>query len=475
MLFNKIDKYMKYAFNCLGVVLGLLSVYFIAVCLMQHNSGGALLIAPVPGGMYTPSMQVFRRGLSKKLERLVVRYGKWAKWTQFIDVKKYKEAGTYAGGLSLPAPKNLITVVKDFEREAGIYMDTPVLAPLIAPGTVGTEGLRGKEEKRKILTKKVAINQIRHAVEIQDSKMSKQMLQKPEIQMALMQRGMEDLQDWFSRRTAMFPYQALLGNYSDNLTNPLYGLNFSIQSHPNTYVAGYGKVPFANVFNAAYETAMSNALATLVDDPTHHFSMAQIRNLVYLYNWHLGIPMNIQGHMAPIIFIPPALAWQLIADPEYRDALKFAQNRGDTNALWTGLLEGTFVEGAFIIMDDYVPSAYITGDTGYDATIGTVHYGPYSNSTPTYMSNPRDTGTRKPAIVVGAGCISAGYGSELGYESETEDYKQFLGDAADTIMGFQRSDITDDDNYFGNGAGAFYQNATSVVMWFYAADQLTAI
>ena len=475
MLLEKIDNKMKSLFNCLGVVLGLLSVYFIVVCFMQHNAAGGLLIAPVPGGMYTPNMQVFRRGLSRKLEKLVVRYGKWAKFTQFIDVKKYKEAGTYAGGLSLPSPKNLITVVKDFEREGGIYMDTPVLAPLISPGTVGTEGLRGKEEKRKILTKKVAVNQIRHAVEIQDSKMSKQMLRKPEIQMALMQRGMEDLQDWFSRRTAMFPYQAILGNMSDNLTNPIYGLNFSLQSHPNTYVAGYGKVPFANVFNAAYETAVSNALATLVDDPTHHFSMAQIRNLVYLFNWHLGIPMNIQGHMAPIIFIPPALAWQLIADPEYRDALKFAQNRGDSNALWTGLLEGTFVEGAFIIMDDYVPSAYIVGDTGYDATIGTVHYGPYSNSTPLYMANPRDTGTRKPAIVVGAGCVSAGYASELGYESETADYNQFLGDAADTIMGFQRSDITDDDNYFGNGAGAFYQNATSLVMWFNAQDQLTAI
>jgi hypothetical protein len=126
-------------------------------------------------------------------------------------------------------------------------------------------------------------------------------------------------------------------------------------------------------------------------------------------------------------------------------------------------------------MDDYVPSAYIVGDTGYDATIGTVHYGPYSNSTPLYMANPRDTGTRKPAIVVGAGCVSAGYASELGYESETADYNQFLGDAADTIMGFQRSDITDDDNYFGNGAGAFYQNATSLVMWFNAQDQLTAI
>lgn len=475
MLYKRIDNCLRVLFFLVAVVIMTIGTYSLFNTFFHPQLSGSLILANVIGGMYTPGMQVFRRGLSTKLERLVIRYGKWAKFTQFVDVKKYKEAGTYAGAMSLPTPKNLITVVKDFEREGGIYMDTPVLAPLIGPGSVGTQSARGREEKRKILTKKVAVNQLTHAIEIQDSKMSKAMLRKPSIQMAMMERGMYDLQDWFSRRTSMFPYQGLLGGYSDNLTNPLYGLNFSIQSHPNTYVAGYGKVPFANVFNAAYETAMSNALATLVNDSTHHFSLQQIKNLVYLFNYHLGIPMNIQGHMAPIIFIPPALAWQLMSDPQYIDAVKFAGNRGDTNAMWTGLLEGTFVAGAFLIMDDYVPSAYITGDSGYDSTIGTVHYGQFLNSEAIYMANPRDSGTRKPAIVVGAGCLSAGYASELGYESETANYGQFLGDAADCILGFQRSDIIDDDNYFGNGAGAFYQNATSLVMWFYADDQLTAI
>ena len=465
-------RFIKFSLVALCCIMTAVTVYQL---FHPHHFAGMALADLTVGGMYTDKMQVFRRGLSRKLERLVTRYGKWAKFTEFIDVKKYKESGTYAaGGLSLPSPKNLITIVKDFERDGGIYMDVPVLAPLTAPGVVGTQGLRGKEEKRKILTKKVATNQIRHAIEIQDNKMSKQMLRKPEIQMALMERGMYDLQDWFTRRVAMFPYQALLGGYSDNLTNPAYGLNFSQTSHPNTYVAGYGKVPFANVFNAAYETAVSNALATLVGDATHRFSMQAIRNLVYLFNYHLGIPMNIKGHMAPIIFIPPALAWQLISDPDYRDSIKFAQDRGDTNALWTGLLEGTFVAGAFLIVDDYVPSAYITGDTGYDSTAGTVNYGVYTAGIPQYMTNPRDGGVRKPAIVVGAGCISAGYGSELGFESETADYAQFLGDAADCIMGFQRADIIDDDNYFGNGAGAFYQCPTSVVGWYYAEDQLTS-
>jgi hypothetical protein len=433
---------------------------------LQNVSFATLVV----GGMYTDAMQIFRRGLSTKIEKLTWRYGKWAKFTDIINLKKYKEAGTYAGAMTLPAPKNLVTIVKDFEREGGIYMDVPVISPLTGAGKVGAAVLRGHEEKRKIFTKKVAVNQVRHAVEIQDNKMSKAMLRKPEIQMALMERGASDLQDWFGRRLAMFPYHALLANYSDNITDPSYGLNLSLASHPHTYVAGYGKVPFSNVFNAAYETAVGVGLATLVGDPTQKFTMQAIRNLVYLFSYHGGQPINVGGGLGPVIFIPPALAWQLMADPEYHESVKFSQNRGDSNALWTGLLEGSWVAGAYLIVDDYVPSARITGDTGYDSTYGTVNYG-----LPTYMATPRDAGVRKPAIVVGAGCISAGYGSELSFSSEKADYEQFLGDAADMIVGFQRTDIIDDDNYLGNGAGSFYANQSSIVGWYYAEDVLSTL
>lgn len=171
-----------------------------------------------------------------------------------------------------------------------------------------------------------------------------------------------------------------------------------------------------------------------------------------------------------ILFIHPAQAWQLKGDPEYQAYQKDAGVRGDMNTVWTGALEGTAVEGALIIIDDTIPAARITGDSGYDSTLGTVNYG-----LSTYMANPRDTAPRKPAIICGAGAVTVGYGSELGFESETADYSQFLGDAADMITGFERCDIIDDDNYFGNGAGAFYENPTSLVLFTYSPDQLTAI
>ena len=424
----------------------------------------------IVGGTWTDQMQIFRRGLAKQMEKLVVRYGKWAQLTDIIDVAKYRKAGTYAGAMSLPTPKNLIHMVKDFEREGGIYMDIPVLVPLTGKGKVGLATLRGNEEKRKILTKKVAINQIRHAVEIQDNKMSKQVLKKPQVVMALMERGKNDLQDWFSRRLAQLPYHALLGGYGNNLTDPVDGIGFTAKSHPNNYVAGYGRVPFSNLFNAAYETAASNALATLSDDPDKTFNLKKIKNMVYLANYHKLTPILIQGKLLYLIFIPPALAWQLKQDTEYLTYLKDAGVRGNENIIFTGQLEGTFIEGAYLIIDDTMPAARISGDTGYDSTWGTVNYG-----LDTYMANPRDEGSRKCAIIVGAGAITAGYGSELAFESEDADYKQFLGDSADMICGFERCDIIDDDNYFGNGAGAFYENNSSLVYWFFAEDAITEI
>lgn len=448
-------------------------VVFAAIISITQPGGsvvGITMATVVVGGTWTENMALFRRGLSRKMEKLVWKYSKWSQLTDIIDVKKFKDSGTYAGAMSLPTPKNLIHVVKDFEREGGIYMDIPVSVPLTGKGRVGAAGQRGHEEKRKILSKKVAINQLRHAVEIQDNKMSKQMLRKPEIQMSLMERGQADLKDWFTRRLGAYPYQAILGGYSDNLTDPDYGLNFSIKSHPNCYVADYGKIPFANVFNAAYETAVATGISTLVNNTAKHFRLQSVRNMVYLADQQQITPILINGKLLYILFIHPAQAWQLKKDPEYQLYVKDAGVRGDQNVVWTGQLEGTHVEGALILIDATIPSARINGDPGYDSALGTVNYG-----LSTYMASPRDTGARKPAIICGEGAVTVGYGSELGFESETADYGQFLGDAADMMTGFERGDIIDDDNYFGNGAGSFHSNSSSLVMFFHSPDTLTAI
>lgn len=449
--------------------LGIIAISLIAIKEPSLLLPG-IMFGAVIGGTWTPEMAIFRRGLSKKLEKIPYRYSKWADWTQDVNVKSFKQTGTYAGAMSLPKPQNIIYQLRDYEREGGIYMDIPVRVPLTGKGRVGSAPLRGYEEKRKIMIKRNAINQIRHAVEIQDSKMSRQVLQKPEVQMALMERGYEDLKDWFTRKLGMQPYLALLQGYSDNITDPIDGLNLSPKSHPNIYVAGSGKVAFGGVFNSAYETAVATALASLTNASTQGLTFKRLMNMVYLAAIHKIQPIVVNNRKVIMIIIDHAQALQLKQDTEYQTYLKDAGVRGNDNLIFTGQLEGTMIEGAYLIIDETKPSAYLSGDSGYDSTLGyTVQYGRTD-----YMAQDRDLGARRPAIVLGAGAVTCGYGSPLSFESETADYNQFKGDGADMIIGYERADIIDSDNYLGLGANAFYGNFSSFVYFTYSPETISA-
>lgn len=449
----------------------LLGILASIIAVTKGDSGFGLMIAgAVIGGTWTPEMAIFRRGLSKKLEKVPYRVSKWSEWTQDVNVNKFKKADTYAGAMSLPKPSNLIYQIRDYQREGGIYMDIPVLVPLTGKGRHGSAPLRGYEEKRKILIKKNAINQIRHAVEIQDSKMSKQVLQKPTIQMALMERAFEDLKDWFTRKLAMQPYLAIMQGYSDNITDPDYGLNLAPKSHPNIYVAGSGKVAFGGTFNGAYETAVATALATLNNASTQGMTFKRLMNMVYLAALHKTQPIVVDNKKLILIILDHVQALQLKQDSEYQAYLKDAGIRGKDNLIFTGQLEGTYIEGAYIVIDETKPAARIAGDDGYDSSLGyTVQYGRTD-----YMEQDRDNGARRPAVVLGAGAVTCGYGDGLSFESETADYGAFKGDAADMIIGYERADIIDSDNYFGLGANTFYGNFSSFLYFTYGTETISA-
>lgn len=461
---------MRFAFVAILIVV---SAVVVTDHLYSKNSTtiptSVILADAAVGGVWTDQMQLFRRGLSTKIQKLVWWYGKWSKLTGMMDVEKYKAAGVYAGTTSLRPTGKLIEVVKDFERMGGIYMDVPVVVPLTGQGRHGSAPQRGHEETRKVLSRKIAINQLKHAVVIQDTKMSKQVLSRPGVQMALMERGAEDLRDWFSRKMAFYPYQALFTGYSDNLTDAMWGVNKTQRSHPNFYVKGEGRVSFSNTFNAAYETAVATALGTLQNDAGDRFAAKSIRDMVYLANYHKIEPFKIGDNELYIIFISPAQMRQLRQDSEWLQVHREAGVRGPGNQIFSGISEGYPYEGAYVVVDNVIPAARISGDTGYDATRGTVNYG-VSN----YMANPRDSGARKLAVLCGAGAVTCGYGSELSFTSEKAEYEQFLGDEADMILGMERGDIIDDDGHFGT-AGLFYENCSSLVYGTYSPDELTDI
>jgi Protein of unknown function (DUF4043) len=448
----------------------LLAVLLAAAFCDSQTSASGLVMANVIGGLWTPNMQLFRRAVGKKVEKLVWRYSKWNQFIEMVDVKEYKEAGTYAGARGIQFEGNLIHMVKDFEKFGGIYMDIPVEVPLTGPGTYGAQELKGNEEDQLILIKKTAVNQIRHAVKLRDNLMSEQVLTDEGVRIALMKKGGVKLKDWFTRKLGFMPWQALLEGYSENIWHPIYGVKLTRKSHPNTFVRGSGRVAFGNIFNAGYETAVAAALATLSDTAAKRMSSDLIKNAVYLANQLMLQPITIKGKDLIVMFMSSASARDLRSDTDFLNALQLAGERSFNNPLFTGQLEGIPYQGAYIIIDDTIAKARINGMTDYDATRGTVNY-----HVAGYMKTPRDSSPLCPLIVCGAGAITGGYASPLVMKHRTDDYEQFLADGAQMICGMERADITDDDNYLGGGAGAFFQNSSSFVYWHWALDSLTNI
>jgi len=436
---------------------------------------------------YNDSMQVYRRALGKKVEKGVWQYGKLAQFTGFIDVAKYRKSGFYGGTMSLKPSGKVIDIRKDFETEGSLQMDIPILYPLTGQGVIGGQELHGNEEQRKILTKKVSLNQIRNAVKIQDNKMSKQALKKPEIQMALMEKGAADLQDWFTRKISFLAYQAALAGYSDNLTDSTNGVGLTIKSHPNLYIKGVGltggKVAFTvaeggtNSFTTAYENSVSSSLKQLYvsgNVAATAFTAQDVRNIVFLGTKHKVQPSEVvDGTFAPILLLHSTQIRQLRSDPEWQQAQRVANVRGEENPVFSGLMEGYLFEGAFIISDDTIPGAYVTSSQNSNGvTYAGTAANPVQYGRPDYMLVPRDVSPLKPAILLGVQSITGGYASPIAFEREEWDYSQFIGDAADAILGLERADITDDDGYFGT-RGAFYENASSLVYFTYSPDGIS--
>lgn len=451
--------------NILKIGLAVLLMVVTAMVLEAKTVSGLILGTVIVGGQWDSTMQLFRTGLSKKMHKMTWYYGKWSKLIGWIDVQSMKEAGTYAGSIQLKPTGNVIDVVRDYQREGGIYMEIPVQFPLRGQGRYGSAQLEGHEEKRIVMSKKNAINQLRHGVIIQDTKMSKQVLQKIPMQQALMERGYEDLKDWFGRKIGFYPYQALMQGYSDNLTDGTYGVNRTAKSHPNLYVKGYGKATWSAT-PATYETNVATALSSLSDEDTDKFTCKSLRDMSYIATLHMIEPVKIAGGEYYIVFISPGQMRQLRQDSEWQQIHREAGVRGPGNQIFTGMTEGYPFEGLYIIVDNTIPGARISGDTGYDATRGTINYGGAL-----YMATPRDLiSVRRGAILVGQGAISCGYGEELSFDSRTADYGELLADAARAILGMERADIYDDDNYLGGGADSFYGNFSSLEYFTYSPE-----
>lgn len=467
-----------------------LTAAFVALLLDAGSEIGIAVLAATPttGGYWNDGMHTFRRNLGKTVGKISWFKGKMTKYMAMINVDKYKPAGAYSAAKNSPNPINsaIIHVVMDFKKVGGVHMDIPLTRPLTAQGVVGTSRLRGNVEKRTIFTKKVSVNLVRHGVQIQDNDMSGQTMTRA-IRLSLLERGGNDLKDWFTRKLAFQPFFAALTGYSDNLTDSSYGIGKTQKSHPNTFVQGLSAQPkfhnangtyshVAYTFDAGWESWIANALSSLTDTSSDHFKLQSIRNMVYLARQLKIMPIVKSGVEVFLIFVTSAHMRQLRSDPDWVSYHKEAALRGDKNQLFTGVTEGYIIEGAVMIVDDTIPAARISGDSdtsvygeAYTSARGTINYGRSE-----YMLNPRDISPRKAALLFGIGAISAANPGEFILTSEEDDHGQIIEDGGKMMYGFERCDIIDDDGYIRD-AGLLLENSSSLAYWTYTPDEISLV
>jgi hypothetical protein len=461
----------------LYLVLGFLLFAGVTAAINAEAGTSVVTAVAVVGGYLNPDVQMFRVNLGTKVAYEVWWRSKLSKFISMIDVVKYKATGEYSSMKgSLPPAAGIVHAVQDFEAKGGVDYEMPVLRPLTGQGVIGTHPLTNHGEKRKWFTQKLKINMRRHALEVRDNEMTEQMLD-PKITAKLLERGSNDLQDWFSRLLPFEMFFGLMRGYSENITDSSFGRGVSAKSHPNSYVQGNGRVAWSTdyTFDAGFETNKATALATLSDTDSKYFKAQSIKNMVFLARKHRIQPIVIKGYEVFLIFVTSAHMRQLRNDQEWYLAQKDAAPRTMDNQIFTGVSEGYLYEGAYICIDDTIPAARVSGDTdltvfgtAYSSALGTVNYGVTA-----YMNNPRDLSPRKCALLLGAGAVLAANVKGFKLTTEVTDHGQHIEDGGRMIYGFQRADIIDDDNVLGNGANLFYDNTSSLEYWTWTPDIIT--
>lgn len=435
----------------------------------------------VVGGMFTTSTHAFRVNLQKKVGKEAWIYGRLGPLTSIIDYEKYKatgQLGVVPGSPALDA--SIIRLVRDFKSNKGVKLDVPLTRPLTGQGRTGTATLTNNAERKKLFYQKVAINMKRHALQVRDNEMSEQML-PAEIAMEIMERDGSDLKDWFSRYLSFENLYALLTGYSTNLWDPSWGLGYDQKSHPNIYIGGHGEVDFnttsgahtARTFDAGWEVNLATLITAMAEADDTALNMNMVRTISFMAQKKKLQGLKSNKYQVPIAFITSAHVRQLRKDPEFIEIMNFAAERGKDNPLFTGQVESYLIEGVLFVVDDTIPSIFVTSDTEFSTSLSTnglstgLQYG-----TATFMDNPRDGGYRKPILVVGAGAILAAEGAGFKLTEEVTDHEQSIESGGRMIYGMTRSDMTDDDNYLGNGAGKFYANTDSFEVVTYTPDTI---
>ena len=387
-----------------------------------------------------------------------------------VDDGKYPRSIPFGASKSrtLRPTGKAIEVLTDFYHGGGWNMDIPIIYPLTEDPVFGANPALGNEEHRKWAYNQALINQLRKPVLTRDSTMGELAL-TPKMVKQIMENAKDDLVDFNKRWQSYAPYDALTRGYSQNILAPKasggFGHVYSQKSHPNFYVAGYGKATWSDT-PATYETNVNTSLDSLTNVDTDYFTSRTIVNAKY-YASQLRIqPTQVGQYYVHVMIIHPAQASQLFNDSDFKATMQALTTKdGDKSPLFTGVVDAYLYRGMLILVDENAPGVWTSGDGSYDSTRGTVNYGVAHP-----MSNPQMASDRKLAFLIGASGVMCGMARSLSFASETWDYEEKKSEASATTIGFNRSDIYDNDGMFSATAGLFKENTSSLIIGTYSPN-----
>lgn len=352
-----------------------------------------------------------------------------------------------------------IEVLTDWNHMGGHSIDVPIKLPLRDEPIYGDNQAEGKEEDFTWVYNRCLINQIRRPVKTRDGLMGEQAL-TPKMLMQIWDNLKDEFVSFNQRWQAYAPYDALLRGFSRNIlaskADGGFGDVIKQKSHPNFYVAGYGRVAF-NSDNDVYETAIQAQLENLGAEDG--LTVQAIRNLQVYGGRHMIVPTSAGNYKVKgVMVINDAQMVQLATDPLFEKLhIALITKDGTGAALFTGAYEAHLVEGVLILVDLNAPGILISGDDGYDSSRGILNYG---NVNP--LSNPIHQSDIKVALYVGASAVLCGHTVPLGFKNRTADYDNVRGESSYTVVGYTRADRYDHDGFLS--ASEFLGNSSSIAL-----------
>lgn len=359
-----------------------------------------------------------------------------------------------------------IEVMLNWFHEGGWEMDIPVLLPLVKPPVVGDAQAKGKGEDRRWVYRKGYFTQIRKPVKVSDGSYG-EMAVNPQLVKRLIERVKTDLQQYNEALFLHSPYQAYYRGFDNQLlsTSELSDV-ISQKSHPNFFVAGFGKVAY-NSNNATYETNIQNALQTL--GAGDEFNMQTLRNMqLAAHELTISYPtVNVNGvPIKGVAILNDRQFAQLAKDEEFREMhIALVTAEGNKAGLFTGAYEAHLVEGVLVLSDSNNPGVWITGDTGYDPARGIINYG-----NPNPIENPIHNSNIKLALYLGASSLLGANSKQMRIEDEVDDFGNIKESAMIVTRGFTRADNYNRDNKVS--ATDFKPNTSSLVVATYTPQTL---